>query len=92
MNTRMPWWSAAANLLMAARKNKIRHDEETRAKIKSSQLINFLQNHVINGTPAGKTQITAAVALLKKTLPDLQAIEGSLDMTVAHEDALDKLK
>jgi len=77
---------------MAARKNKIRHDEETRAKIKSSQLINFLQNHVINGTPAEKTQITAAVALLKKTLPDLQAIEGSLDINVSHEDALDQLK
>lgn len=37
-------------------------------------------------------QVKAAVALLKKTLPDLQSIEGGLDLTVQkHEEALDAL-
>lgn len=78
---------------MSARTVKIRHDDETRAKIQSSQLINFLQNHVLNGGEVKKTQITAAVALLKKTLPDLQSIEGGLDLHHhKHEQALDELE
>lgn len=78
---------------MPARSVKIRHDEETRAKIQSSQLINFLQDHVLNGRDVKKTQITAAVALLKKVLPDLQAIEGALDLHHhKHEEALNDLE
>ncbi len=56
---------------MAARVNKIRHDEETRAKIKTSQLINRLENHVFGEVDMKPTQVTAALGLLKKTIPDL---------------------
>ncbi len=56
---------------MAARIRKIRHDDETRAKIKTSQLINRLENHVLNDLDLKPTQVTAALGLLKKTLPDL---------------------
>jgi hypothetical protein len=60
---------------MAARTNKIRHDDETRAKIRTSQLINRLENHVFDKSDMKTTQVTAALGLLKKTLPDLAVTE-----------------
>ena len=62
---------------MAARTVKIRHDEETRAKIQTSQIINRLENHIINDLDLKPTQVTAALGLLKKTLPDLSNVELS---------------
>ena len=76
---------------MAVR-TKLRHDENTKAKIKASQLVNFLQNHVLTGSDVKKTQITAAVALLKKVMPDLASVEGNLNHTYHHEDVLDQLE
>lgn len=76
---------------MAARKRKA-HSPDTRAKIQSSQLINFLQVHALTGTDVKKSQVTAALGLLKKTLPDLQAVEGSLNLTHRHEEALGELE
>lgn len=73
---------------MAARKHKIRHTEDIREKIRGSQLINFVQDHVLNDRTASKSQITAALGLLKKILPDLQAVEGTMNVTLTHEDAL----
>ena len=64
---------------MAARTVKIRHDEETRAKIRTSQLINRLEDHIINDLDLKPTQVTAALGLLKKTLPDLANVELSGD-------------
>jgi hypothetical protein len=77
---------------MAARKIKIKHDDRTREKIKASQLINFLQNHVLSNAPATKTQISAALGLLKKVVPDLQAVQHSGGMTISHEEALSALR
>lgn len=76
---------------MAARIRKA-HTADSRQKIQSSQLINFLQNHALNGTDVKKSQITAALGLLKKTLPDLQAIEGNMNLNVRQEDALAELE
>jgi hypothetical protein len=63
---------------MAARVNKIRHDEETRAKIQTSQLLNRLNDHVFGkeGQPVeiSQTQMKAIEILLRKTLPDLSAV------------------
>jgi len=59
---------------MAARTVKIRHDEETRAKIQTSQLLNRLNDHVFNGTDVSQTQMKAIEILLRKTLPDLSAV------------------
>ena len=56
---------------MAARIRKIRHDDETRAKIMTSQLINRLEAHVLGKIEMKPTQVTAALGLLKKTIPDL---------------------
>ena len=68
---------------MAARKNKIRHDDETRAKIKTSQLINRLQDHVDGSVDLKPTQVSAALGLLKKTLPDLS--QSDVNHTVKRD-------
>jgi hypothetical protein len=60
---------------MAARTVKIRHDGETRAKIRASQLINRLQNHVFKNAEISATQMKAIEILLRKSLPDLSAVE-----------------
>lgn len=60
---------------MAARTNRPNHNQKTRDKIQASQLINALQKHVVGKNEMSATQVTAANILLKKTMPDLQAIE-----------------
>lgn len=77
---------------MAARTVKIRHDEETRAKIQTSQLINRLQGHVAGEFDLKPTQVQAALGLLRKTLPDLTATELSGNVALSHEEALSELK
>ena len=59
---------------MAARTVKIRHDDQTRAKIKASQLINRLQGHVLAKVKLEASQIKAIEILLRKTLPDLSTV------------------
>mgnify|MGYP001610169437 CR=1 FL=1 len=60
---------------MAARTVKIRHDDNTRAKIKTSQIVNRLTGHVLGEVEMNPSQVTAALGLLKKTLPDLATTE-----------------
>lgn len=67
---------------MAARTRKIRHDDETRAKIQTSQLVNRLTAHALGETDLTQTQVRAIEILLRKTLPDLSAVEHSGE--VAH--------
>lgn len=62
---------------MAARTVKIRHDEETRAKIQTSQLLNRLNDHVFGEADISQTQMKAIEILLRKTLPDLAAVQIS---------------
>lgn len=63
---------------MSGRKAGFRHNDETRAKIKASQLINRLQSHVDSDKPIlDASQVNAAKALLNKVLPDLKAMEVS---------------
>lgn len=66
---------------MAARIRKIRHDEETRLKIKVSQLINRLTAHASGEVELSATQVRAIEILLRKALPDLS------NMTVDGESA-----
>lgn len=53
------------------------HDEKTRAKIQTSQIINRLQSFVKGEVEMSASQVSAALGLLKKTLPDLTAVEHS---------------
>ncbi len=52
-----------------------KHDERTRAKIKTSQLLNRLYQHAIGEVEMTSSQIKATEILLKKTLPDLSATQ-----------------
>jgi hypothetical protein len=64
---------------MAARLRKT-HQEDVRAKIQASQLINVLQDHALGKTqdlPASR--LKAIEILLKKTLPDLSQVESDVN-------------
>lgn len=79
---------------MPKRINKIRHDSETRAKIQASQLINRLTDHALGNLkkPMDASQVTAAIGLLKKAIPDLSAqdinanIKGNVSLLVQTSD------
>jgi hypothetical protein len=75
---------------MAARLRP-QHQEDVRAKIKTSQLINRLQDHALGSVELTATQIKAIEVLIRKTLPDLSATELSGSIGV-HEQALDALR
>lgn len=59
---------------MAARK-KLNHDDRTREKIRTSQLINRLTDHALGKVEMNSSQVSAALGLIRKTLPDLAAVE-----------------
>ncbi len=59
---------------MAARLNP-RHQTAVREKIKASQIINSLQNHVFGKKEMLPSQVTAGLGLLKKIVPDLASTE-----------------
>lgn len=63
------------------RKAGYRHIDETRDKIKATQIINRLMKHVESDTPImDASQVNAAKALLSKVLPDLSAVDLSGQM------------
>ncbi len=73
---------------MAARLNP-KHQDMIRDKIRASQLVNRLENHVLGkgeeneAVDLSTTQVAAALGLLKKCVPDLKATEHSGE--VAHK-------
>lgn len=69
---------------MAARLNKL-HTEEIRTKIQASQLINVLQKHALTGEgEISPTRMKAIEILLRKSLPDLSAVDHSGDVQMGH--------
>lgn len=63
---------------MPARMRKL-HQDDVRAKIQTSQLINRLENHALGKLDLSQTQIKAIEVLIRKTLPDLSAVTLSGD-------------
>lgn len=55
--------------------------EEIREKIKSTLIINKLENHILNNSEMSSSQVSAALGLLRKSVPDLTAVEhkGEID-------------
>lgn len=49
--------------------------EEAREKIKTTQLINRLQDHALGEVELSPTQVRAVEILLKKRIPDLASTE-----------------
>jgi hypothetical protein len=61
---------------MGARTNKIRHNNDTRDKIKAGVIIDRLEKHVLAKEPIMTDgQVSAARVLLNKVLPDLKAMQ-----------------
>jgi len=58
--------------------------DEHRLKIQNSNILNCLMEHVTEGRKMSQSQVTAGIALMKKTLPDLAAvtISGDADQPV----------
>ena len=63
---------------MAIRIN-LQHDARTREKIRTSQLVNRLQDIAVGKADCSPQQLKAIEILLRKTLPDLSQITLSGD-------------
>jgi hypothetical protein len=61
---------------MAVRK-RLFHPEEVRQKIRTSQLVNRLNAFVNGEVELSPHQVTAALGLIRKTMPDLSALAHS---------------
>lgn len=77
---------------MAVRK-RLYHPEEVREKIRTSQLVNRLNQFIMGKIELSPHQVTAALGLIKKTMPDLQAVDTTLrgdkanPIQISHTDA-----
>ncbi len=72
---------------MAARTRKVRLDDMTRERIQTTQLVKRLTEHVLGTVEMVPSQVTAALGLLKKSLPDLAAhtLSGDPDNPIITE-------
>jgi hypothetical protein len=76
--------------LLAIMRDETRSEEE---RIKTSMLINRLTNHALGKVKLEASQVRAIEVLLRKSLPDLQAVELSGGLGVkTHEEALSELE
>ena len=85
---------------MAARTRKVKHDETTREKIRTSQLLNRLHAYAFSEADPQTNevvklesgQVKAIEILLRKSMPDLQSVEGTMNLNHRHEEALGELE
>ena len=77
---------------MAVRK-RLFHPEEVRQKIRTSQLVNRLNAFVNGEIELSTAQVTAALGLIRKTMPDLSAMahSGMIETTKPEELSDDRL-
>jgi hypothetical protein len=61
--------------------------EIVRRRLKTSMIANRLTDHILGEVEMTSTQVTAALGLLRKTMPDLSAIShsGSIETTKPEE-------
>lgn len=59
---------------MAKTKRNAMLIEEARGKIKTTQLINRLQDHGLGGIELSQTQVNAIKILLGKSVPDISSV------------------
>lgn len=71
---------------MAARTRKIRHDDDTRAKIQAAQIINRFHKCLMGEVVLDAQQVSCGKALLNKVLPDLASttLEGGQSPMKIH--------
>ena len=68
---------------MPARVNKIRHDENTRQKIRVAKYLNILDEAADGRRKRENNQVKAIEILLAKSLPSLQSVEISGEITTS---------
>ena len=68
-----------------------RMSEEHRTKIQNSRILRVLIDHIEGREEVSQARVTAALGLLKKVLPDLQAVTigGDPANPLRHEHAID---
>jgi hypothetical protein len=66
---------------MAARTRKVRCDDFTRDRIRTTQLVKRLEDHAFGDVQLEQSQVNAINILLRKSLPDLSTVtvEGNKD-------------
>lgn len=69
---------------MPARTRKIRHDDETRAKIQAGNIITRLQKLIDGQIEMPPHAVTAALGLLHKAIPNLTSVEHSGEQTITY--------
>jgi hypothetical protein len=55
--------------------------EKVRQRIQAGVLVRRLTDHVLGKLEMTASQVRAAEVLLRKSVPDLQSVEGTLDVT-----------
>lgn len=75
---------------MAATKRNAMNIAEARQKIQTTQLVNRLTGHALGSVDMQPSQVTAALGLLKKSLPDLSATEMTMDGELTVTDGVDR--
>ena len=85
---------------MAARTKRIVCDENTRKKIQTTQIIKRLTKHILAEPKINEdgemvteglmtaTQVTAALGIIRKTLPDLTAVDISGEVALTDERSI----
>lgn len=68
---------------MAARVTKIRHDENTRQKIRVAKYLNILDEAAEGKRKLENNQVKAIEILLAKSLPNLQSVEISGEISTS---------
>lgn len=65
--------------------------DEHRGKIQNSSILNALIEHSVGKRKMSATQVSAGLGLLRKVLPDLQAVthSGDEDNPIRHKHELD---
>ena len=59
---------------MSNANQELAYPQITRDRIDSTRILKKLHGHILDGDPMKTSQVNAAIALLKKTIPDLSAI------------------
>lgn len=76
---------------MPARTRKIRHDDETRAKIQAGVIIDRFTKCLNGEIELSQTQVSCGKTLLNKVLPDLQSVSTEGELKHSLSDPLNEL-
>jgi hypothetical protein len=57
--------------------NSVAYAEAVRARIRGGHIVKYLSDHIDGKRQMSKTQVQAALGLLKKVVPDISAFEHS---------------